>query len=179
MTIEISGIGQLTICPGTLCDYDKLSRFHYRNGRPAMVSQVWSLVNDSGNVVSRIKGVHDVREVVGVLVVSYPTLNCKGRNLVNPKYVQIRDKRASAKALNRDIRRISRVVIHPRWRGLGLAVRLVKHAMGQSETRYLEALAVMGRVHPFLEKAGMQRYEVDTVETTPLYYFYEHTGKEN
>jgi GNAT superfamily N-acetyltransferase len=61
--------------------------------------------------------------------------------------------------LNREFRTISRVIVHPQFRGLGLAVRLVRHALAESETIYVEALAAMGRVHPLFERAGMVRYE--------------------
>jgi hypothetical protein len=46
-------------------------------------------------------------------------------------------------------------VVHPQWRGLGLAVRLVRQALATMTTPYTEALAAMGRVHPFFERAGM------------------------
>src|SRR5437762_3018481 len=54
---------------------------------------------------------------------------------------------------------IARVVVVPRFRGIGLGVALVRQALARAETRYVEALAVMGRVQPFFEKAGMRRYE--------------------
>ena len=43
----------------------------------------------------------------------------------------------------------------PTYRGSGLAERLVRHALATAETPFVEALAAMGRVHPFLERAGM------------------------
>jgi hypothetical protein len=57
-----------------------------------------------------------------------------------------------------ELRCISRVVVHPRYRGLGLAVRLVRAALASAATPLTEAYAVMGRVHPFFEKAGMVGY---------------------
>jgi GNAT superfamily N-acetyltransferase len=57
------------------------------------------------------------------------------------------------------VRTIARVVVVPRFRGIGLGVQLVRHALAHAQTRYVEALAVMGRVQPFFEKAGMQRFE--------------------
>ena len=63
--------------------------------------------------------------------------------------------------LNRQVRTISRVVIDPPWRGAGLAVRLVRFALKhpEPEVQLTEALAAMGRVSPFFERAGMQRYD--------------------
>jgi GNAT superfamily N-acetyltransferase len=60
--------------------------------------------------------------------------------------------------LNAEVRCISRVVVDPRWRGLGLAVRLVKAALAEPTTPITEALAAMGRVNPFFERAGMTAY---------------------
>jgi len=63
-----------------------------------------------------------------------------------------------ATILNREVRVISRVVLAPNWRGLGLAVRLVAETMPLVGTPYVEALAAMGHVHPFFERAGMTAY---------------------
>jgi len=57
--------------------------------------------------------------------------------------------------LNTEVECISRVVVHPIFRSSGLAVRLVRHALAAAETPMVEALAAMGAVHPFFEKAGM------------------------
>lgn len=64
----------------------------------------------------------------------------------------------AARLLNSEVRCISRVVVHPQWRGLGLAVKLVRHALETMTTPYTEALAAMGRVHPFFKLAGMAEY---------------------
>jgi hypothetical protein len=50
------------------------------------------------------------------------------------------------------------VIIEPRFRSLGQAVRLVKETMPLMNVPFIEALAVMGRVNPFFEKAGMTRF---------------------
>jgi hypothetical protein len=56
------------------------------------------------------------------------------------------------------VRVISRAVIAPNWRGLGLATRLVAETVPEVGTPYVEALAAMGHVHPFFERAGMTAY---------------------
>jgi predicted N-acetyltransferase YhbS len=61
--------------------------------------------------------------------------------------------------VNRHVRTISRVVVHPQFRGVGLASGLVRAICRAAPTRYVEAFAVMGRVHPFFEKGGMVRGE--------------------
>jgi len=69
------------------------------------------------------------------------------------------DRTTRLKLVGKNIRTISRVIIEPRFRSLGLAARLVRETMPIMEVPFIEALAVMGRVNPFFEKAGMTRYE--------------------
>ena len=66
------------------------------------------------------------------------------------------DRRAAAALLNAEVEAISRVIVHPVYRGCGLAVRLIRHALMHAETPMVEALAAMGAVHPLFEKAGMK-----------------------
>jgi GNAT superfamily N-acetyltransferase len=94
--------------------------------------------------------------VAGVLVVSPPAIRCRGRNLALPGRYVGRDCRASLALLNAEVECISRVVVHPVYRGCGLAVALVRHALATAETPLVEALAVMGGVHPLFARAGMQ-----------------------
>jgi hypothetical protein len=94
-----------------------------------------------------------------VLVESYPALSCALREVaLGGRYRDMPDRAQAARLLNREVRCISRVVVHPQWRGLGLAVRLVREALATMTTVYTEALAAMGQVHPFFKKAGMIEY---------------------
>jgi GNAT superfamily N-acetyltransferase len=65
---------------------------------------------------------------------------------------------ATAELINRELRIISRVVVAPNWRGLGLASRLVAETLGEVGTPYVEALAAMGEMHPMFVRAGMTGY---------------------
>jgi hypothetical protein len=69
------------------------------------------------------------------------------------------DRSTRMSILNKNIRTISRVIIEPRFRSLGLASRLVRETMPLMTVPFVEALAVMGQVNPFFEKAGMTRYD--------------------
>lgn len=60
--------------------------------------------------------------------------------------------------LNAEVRCISRVIVHPSFRGLGIGVGLVRHALDTATTPYTEAIAAMGWVHPLFEKAGMEAF---------------------
>jgi len=57
--------------------------------------------------------------------------------------------------LSRNVIRISRVVVHPKYRGIGLGVRLVRETMPLTGYPIVEMIAVMARYNPFAEKAGM------------------------
>jgi GNAT superfamily N-acetyltransferase len=168
---------RLTIESGGIADYALLAEHHYRAGRPATATRVWRAVwmglsdgeiadPDFGELastelveVNRAEGIGLGRRVVGVLVESMPMLRCRQRDAaMGGRYASIGCARQRAKLINAELRCISRVVVHPQFRGLGLAVRLVRHALATATTPLTEALAAMGRVHPFFEKAGMTAY---------------------
>jgi GNAT superfamily N-acetyltransferase len=78
---------------------------------------------------------------------------------------------------NAHVRTISRVVVHPQFRGLGLASELVCKLIEICPTRYVEASAVMAHVHPFFAAAGMRRVMSDERERddapTPAYFIHD------
>jgi GNAT superfamily N-acetyltransferase len=70
-----------------------------------------------------------------------------------------------ARLINEEIARISRVVIHPKFRGKGLGEYLVKETLAKVNVKVVEVLAVMARYNPFFERAGMQRVDYRRKET--------------
>ena len=95
--------------------------------------------------------------VVAVGVLSFPTFRSRPREReLGLSAMSHRDRLAFA---NANVRTISRVVVHPQFRSLGLASELVRALIAACPTRYVEASAVMARVHPFFEAAGMRRVE--------------------
>jgi hypothetical protein len=100
------------------------------------------------------------RRLIGVIVYSRSPLSLAARNrATGGRYRAAGMGRAAAGHLiNRELRIISRVVLTPNWRGLGLASRLVAETLPQVGTPYVEALAAMGRMHPMFERAGMTAY---------------------
>jgi GNAT superfamily N-acetyltransferase len=150
---------RLSMRAGSLRDYAALAEFHYLRHKPAGVKRVAVLEDGEPTVVGRYLGRRGEKTVVGVLVESLPALSCALRNVaVGERYAGWSDRGAAARLLNREVRCISRVVVHPQWRGLGLAVRLVKWALATKTTPITEALAAMGRVHPFFKLAGMREF---------------------
>ena len=128
--------GQFHLTPGNWRDYRTLARFHYLPRNPATWSEIWAI---------RYEAPLGPR-LVAVGVVSFPAPTCHARRAV----LGLRgSRRAELKFANRNIRTISRVIVHPQFRTLGLSSRLVRWICKHCKTRYVEALAVMGRVHPF------------------------------
>lgn len=139
----VDPVRRLRLVEGTIRDYDRLSGFHYRAGRPATFVRVLTLVDPAEG------------EIAGVLVVSMPTLNSAWREQAWPGRFRTGDRRRDARRINRDLRTISRVVVDPRWRGLGVATRIVRAYLRNPLSPCTEAVAAMGVCCPFFERAGM------------------------
>lgn len=52
---------------------------------------------------------------------------------------------------------LSRVVLHPTYRGAGLAADFIRRSCESCPWPWIETLTEMGHVHPFFEKAGFVR----------------------
>ena len=63
----------------------------------------------------------------------------------------------AVKELNRKVSIISRVVVHPKYRSIGLGAKLVRETLPLIGTPYVEMVAVMAKYNPFAERAGMQK----------------------
>jgi len=119
----------------TFEDWRKLAGFHYRSHKIAAPRKIFCL--NRGD------------ELCGVIAYCYPPPTCFDRRLVLPKM--------SMKELNEKLSIISRVVVHPKYRTIGLGVKLVKETLAKAGTVYVEMPAVMAKYNPFGEKAGMQK----------------------
>jgi GNAT superfamily N-acetyltransferase len=124
----------MRITEATHADYKTLSQFHYRSGHCPAPRKIFALKRGT--------------ELCGIIVYGFPSPFCFGRSQVW---------KGTLKKLIRDISVISRVVVHPKYRGIGLGVRLVGETLASAGTPCVEAVAVMARYNPFFEKAGMRR----------------------
>jgi ABC-type ATPase with predicted acetyltransferase domain len=132
---ECSLIREMTIEEGTKEDWQKLSSFHYRGHKIAVPRKIFRLIRKD--------------ELCGVIVYSYPPPACYGRRLVLP--------RMSIQEMNKQLSIINRVVIHPKYRTIGLGAKLIRETLSMVGTPCVELIAVMAKYSPFAEKGGMQK----------------------
>jgi hypothetical protein len=143
---------RLQIVPGSIGDYKKLARWHYRDNNCGPYVAIYSLRQPADYPGT------NANWLVGVIVYTMPTTGCTARENATGRYfigLSMSDRIA---LLNRHFRRISRVIIEPRYRGCGLASMLVNKTMPLLNVTYIEAMAAMGNFNPFFEKAGMTPY---------------------
>jgi predicted GNAT family acetyltransferase len=150
----------LAISAGSIEDYDALAAFHYLRSRPAMVMAVLAArevcrQTSGGNQRETPRCAALDSPPVAVLVVSMPTLNGPWRRAAWPGVFE-GDKRQAARRTNALLRTISRVVVDPRWRGLGVARRLVRTYLDAPMTPLTEAVSAMGPVCSCFAAAGMR-----------------------
>jgi GNAT superfamily N-acetyltransferase len=153
--------GQFTIEPGTRIDYFNLHRFHYCFKPPATFNAIRAIRYDETN---------STRRLAGVAVVSWPAPCNLGRQI----YFRTRDSPFGQRLhwINQHLRTISRIIIHPQFRGIGLATDLVQHILTTNTTRFIEATSKMAAIHPFFERAGMKR--VALRDEDAAYFIYDH-----
>jgi hypothetical protein len=170
--------GRFMLRVGRVSDYARLERFHYLPKRPRTWVSVWVVryVEGIGSSKSPPRGFGGARRpgrIVAIGVLSYPFIGSFPRErlfgLSGASY------RRKARFVNKNIRTISRVIVHPQFRSLGLATLLVRCLCDHCPTRYVEASAAMGRVHPFFERAGMTRHEPVEGEG-PIYFLLDREG---
>ncbi|MCD6528756.1 ATP-binding cassette domain-containing protein [Candidatus Bathyarchaeota archaeon] len=131
---ECSIVREMRIEEGAYRDYKQLSDFHYRSKASPYPRKIFTLKRGS--------------EVCGVIVYNHPPMNVKGRSLVW---------KGSFDKLRSELSTISRVIIHPKYRSVGLGQKIVRETLLLAGTPHVETVAVMARYNPFFEKAGMKR----------------------
>lgn len=137
---------KLEIVPGKADDYKALAHYHYRDSRLGPFKAIFALKPRRG------------KETIGVIVYTMPSPRLELRNVATSNLFTGFDRSTQLALINKNICCIGRVIIEPRFRSLGLASRLVRETMPQLKVPIIEAMAVMGMVNPFFEKAGMKAY---------------------
>ena len=151
---KISFYDDVIIKEGTLNDYKKLNKFHYKNVKtnfPYMKILIAKYNND----------------LVGVAVYSPPFLQTKGRTIkFDSKYSHM--KREVVSDINKLFIRGARYIISPKYRACGLGQKLVKDSFPFIKNKkYLEVIAVMGKYNLVFERAGMEKIEITEEADNP------------
>lgn len=134
---------------GTLADLRAMSPFHYARSHPHAPVRVLRAVDRHGGSGG----------LVGVLAVSRPVLNASWRATVWPAVFGGLGNREHALAINANLRTISRVIVEPRHRSMGVGSMLVRAYLTSRETVLTETIASMARYTSLFARCGMRRVE--------------------
>ena len=142
---------KIQIAEGCYDDYKELSRYHYRDEKTGPFTNIFTIKPKQYSYL-------DVK-TIGVIVYSMPNPSLELRNIATNNFFTGLDRSTQIALLNKTVRRISRLIIEPRFRGLGLASHLVRETMPRLNIPIIEASGIMGMVNPFFERAGMASYK--------------------
>ena len=142
---------------GSHADWLALALLHYRSHHAGAVTDVFRMVYEKPRPAS---GPAKGAVLIGVIVYSRAALSLAARDRATGGRYSAAGlgRMAMGHLINAELRVISRVVVAPNWRGLGLGVRLVAETCPKVGTPYVEALAAMGQMHPLFVRAGMTAY---------------------
>ena len=171
--------GRLVLKPGARADYKSLQRFHYISGPPATWAQIYTIYHQFPDPLrSDLCPSVSIRSSfppapIAIAVLSYPCLNCTARDrALNLAHLSPKNRQ---RFINQNIRTISRLIVHPAYRGLSLASILIQCILHNCTTRYTEAIATMAKAHPLFKKSGMQEFPPND-DTKPHYYLFKRNS---
>lgn len=148
---------------GTRADWAYFARWHYRSHTLGLVKRVTLLW-------------HGTRPI-GICVFCTPARSLRLRS----RYFGLNNTGTALalKKLNQQLWVLSRIVVHPTYRGAGLASDFVRASCATCPVPWIETLSVMGHLNPFFEKAGFQRVGVVRKDKTlsPRAYAQLYGGK--
>lgn len=135
---------EVTFIRGKVRDYSRFAHWHYLGaGRPGPTSDVFLAMYEG--------------RAIGIAMFGYPHLLLSARNVALPEYAPKRIRETGAAGLNANVRLLQRVVVEPRFRGIGVARALIRHGLKNIEAAVVECVAQMGAFSDFLLGAGFCR----------------------
>jgi GNAT superfamily N-acetyltransferase len=147
---------ELIVERGTRAEYEALAHYHYREAALGPVAAIFTIRHRG--VAAAMYG----RQPLGVLVATMPAANLALRTIATGGRLRRADRREELREVNASVRCIARVIVEPAYRGVGIGTRLVREAIARLAVPFVEALAVMGYVHPIFERAGMTAFRGPT-----------------
>lgn len=111
-------------------------------------------------MVRRITTLWHHDEPIGICVFSTPPKSLRQRS----RFFGLTGKWSKWKlqTLNAQMAMLSRVVLHPTYRGAGLAADFIRASCRSCPWPWIETLTEMGHFHPFFEHAGFVRVGVSS-----------------
>lgn len=138
---DISFASDLWISPATRADWPYFARWHYRSHHIGLVRFMTLLWHRDAPI--------------GICVFVSP-----------PKSLALRNRHfgrsgrwdgLTMRTLSTQLVTLQRVVLHPTYRGAGIAAPFVRRSCELCPFPWIETLTQMGHIHPFFEKAGFRR----------------------
>lgn len=132
---------RVVIEPGNVRDYHFFGSMHYRHRDGlGFVDKVF-LMREKAS-----------RDPLGILVYAHAPMELAMRNVATGgRFIR------NLRRVNRELRILRRLVMHPDVRGCGLGHWFVRRTLPKVGVRFVECLAAMGEVNPVFERAGMTR----------------------
>ncbi|NNJ27124.1 hypothetical protein [Alienimonas chondri] len=157
---RISFAGDLRLTVASRGDWPAFADWHYRAHTVGVVRfgvMLWH-VRPPG-VIGKSDESPSTAEPVGIALFCSPPLSLRGRN----QYFGTGSRWTSAglKAMNAQLVTLSRVVLHPTYRGCSLAAPFVAAACDACPFPWIESLTQLGQTHPFLERSGFVKLPVE------------------
>jgi len=98
------------------------------------------------------------REPIGIVVFATPAASLALRS----RYFGLKNPRSGVamQSLNSQLWLLQRVVLHPTYRGAGIAADFIRRACELCAVDWIETLSAMGHANPVFERAGFVRVGV-------------------
>jgi ABC-type ATPase with predicted acetyltransferase domain len=156
----VSLADELWLSEGSRRDWPYFARWHYRGERLAFTRRVILLWHGA--------------EPVGLCAFGAPVAAVAMRS----RYFGLKKPgtRTALAALNAKLWLLQRVVLHPAYRGAGIASAFVRRACDLCPADWIETLAAMGHANPVFERAGFTRVGAAR-PGGPVYYVRDNRGR--
>jgi GNAT superfamily N-acetyltransferase len=141
--MPISFLHELWLSEGRKADWPYFARWHYRGhglGPVKRVTLLWH--NDTP---------------IGICVFCAPAAALRLRNQF---FGRLRVESKNLKLLNRQLWLLARVVVHPTYRGAGIAAAFIRRSCATCPVPWIETLTALGHLNPVFERAGFRRVGV-------------------
>ncbi|MEM3386071.1 MAG: hypothetical protein QXN08_00150 [Nitrososphaerales archaeon] len=122
----------------------RLEHLHYKANTPANTTKIYA---------AYING-----ELAGAIAYTPPIFACRGRSKAAPEYKPTKPYTEYLKRLNRDFTRIARVIVAPKYRGIGIKRKTREGDDATNRQKIRRNTSGHGEVQPILRKS---RHEED------------------